>query len=109
MFATRDESSLEPPRRIALDPPLDPELLDAPEPLELPDPLEGDDLGGGADLTGCDCGIEEVGASRVLEPAVEDELDPVLGGASPLVVVVRGIAWAAAEMGMASPVAVTMI
>lgn len=45
----------------------------------------------------------------MLEPALldEDELDPLLGGAS-LLVVVRGIAWAAAEIGMASPVVVTM-
>lgn len=55
MLAIRDESALEPPRRIALDPLPDPELLDALEPpelLELLDPLEGDDLGGGADRTG---------------------------------------------------------
>lgn len=82
---------VEPPRRTALEPPPEDEEVE-PELPDPPDVLGGDDRGGGADRTGCDCGIDDVGASLVLEPALLDELEPLLGGASLLVVVVRGMA-----------------
>lgn len=78
---------------MALDPePLEPEPDDVLEPPELEPPLDGgDERGGGADRTGWDCGMEEVGASRTVDPppAVED---PELGGGASLEVVVRGMA-----------------
>jgi len=78
---------------MALDPePPEPELDDVLEPPELEPPLDGgEERGGGAERTGWDWGIEEVGASRAVDPppAVDE---PELGGGVSLDVVVRGMA-----------------
>lgn len=92
---------------MALDPDPPDELPDPEEVLEPPlDPLEPPLRGGGADLVGCDCGDGIEGISRELLPLpVELELGGGGGGAS-LVVVVRGIAWAAAMAGTDNPIAI---
>ena len=86
----------EPPRVTAPEPDEDPPPLDTVDP-----PLEVPPLRGGAERGGGACGVEGAVGIGGGDDTTGTDVVPELGGGS--AVVVRGIAWAAAEIGMATP------